>query len=63
MGSKKIEIFLPQYYGISSILRHLTSLMQCNPNFDYKLIEAKSFLQKRCQINTPKDRVTEIIPI
>lgn len=63
MGSKKIEIFLPQYYGISSILRHLISLMQCNPKFDYKLIEAKSFLQKRCQINTPKDRVTEIIPI
>lgn len=63
MGSKKIEIFLTQYYGISSILRHLTSLMQCNPKFDYKLIEAKSFLQKRCQINTPKDRVTEIIPI
>lgn len=43
MGSKKIEIFLPQYYGISSILRHLTSLMQCNPKFDYKLIEAKFF--------------------
>lgn len=63
MGSKKIEIFLPQYYGISSILRHLTSLMQCNPKLDYKLIEAKSFLQKRCQINTPIDRVTEIIPI
>lgn len=63
MGSKKIEIFLPQYYGISSILRHLISLMQCNPKFDYKLIEAKSFLQNRCQINTPKDRVTEIIPI
>lgn len=46
MGSKKIEIFLPQYYGISSILRHLTSLMQCNPKFDYKLIEAKSFFTK-----------------
>lgn len=46
MGSKKIEIFLPQYYGISSILRHLTSYMQCNPKFDYKLIEAKFFFTK-----------------